>query len=287
MIDLHIHTTGSSDGQHRPREIMEMSRDLGLESVAFADHMDVSSIEEGFARATELGIEFFPGVELSTWYEGTEHHLLMYSFVPGLRELDEFLGRACSGIWDSASILIDRFRGLGYDITPDDVSRWGKSVPTGVTLLDALKKRNSHDGRLAEYLSGPKASSPYLNFYRDISRMGLLDGLEMILPGLGETLELFREKGVLVLAHPGKINEEILVKLKGYGLAGIEAYSSHHDAGTTNHLVALARRTGLHVSAGSDFHGHAIKPGIQLGAVTGVPDERLMALLREALRSRI
>ena len=45
MIGLHIHTTASLDGQHWPREIFEMTRDLKLEAIAFADHSSVGSVE--------------------------------------------------------------------------------------------------------------------------------------------------------------------------------------------------------------------------------------------------
>ena len=38
MIDLHIHTSASSDGQHTPREIFEMAKKIGLEGFAIADH---------------------------------------------------------------------------------------------------------------------------------------------------------------------------------------------------------------------------------------------------------
>ncbi|MBW2555204.1 MAG: phosphatase, partial [Deltaproteobacteria bacterium] len=38
MIDLHIHTIASSDGQHTPQEIFTMANSMGLTAIAFADH---------------------------------------------------------------------------------------------------------------------------------------------------------------------------------------------------------------------------------------------------------
>ncbi|MGC9323976.1 MAG: PHP domain-containing protein [Desulfomonilia bacterium] len=283
MTDLHIHTTSSSDGQHSPQEIIEMARLQGLAAISFTDHMDISSIPVGLKYAAPCAFDFFPGVELSTWYEGKEYHLLLYCFTPGETTLTEFLRDSCSRIWDHAAILIGRFRSQGFDITRDDVRSWGKSVPTGVSFLDALKKRNAHDRRLTEYLHGDKASSPYLNFYQDFSLTDLSHGLNTVLPDLVQTLDLFQEKGIPILAHPGKISEDVLDNLKDHGLLGVEAYSSHHDEETAGHLVKLSRKLGLHISAGSDFHGELIKPGIRLGAVSGTPDPELISLLKRRM----
>ena len=46
MIDLHIHTIASSDGQHTPREIFAMARRLELCAISFADHNSRESVEQ-------------------------------------------------------------------------------------------------------------------------------------------------------------------------------------------------------------------------------------------------
>ena len=72
--------------------------------------------------------------------------------------------------------------------------------------------------------------------------------------------------GVAVLAHPMQLKlgdmalEALVCEWKAQGLAGLEVY---HPSAQNNHAAALlhlARREGLLVTGGSDFHGEAVRP---------------------------
>jgi predicted metal-dependent phosphoesterase TrpH len=93
-------------------------------------------------------------------------------------------------------------------------------------------------------------------------------------------LGLLRGRGLLILAHPGSIEKNLLLELKEYGLDGIEAYSSHHTEEITKKLVETARSINLLISAGSDFHGELIKPDIPFGTIFGEPDEQLIRMIQ-------
>jgi predicted metal-dependent phosphoesterase TrpH len=114
MIDLHIHTTASSDGQHGPEEIFEMARELKLEAIAFADHNSVASVGEGLRISPEFGIEFIPAIEINTHYKGYDFHLLGYFIDPR----DERLLRWLSGLEGKVKRQIRqrvrRLRELGF-----------------------------------------------------------------------------------------------------------------------------------------------------------------------------
>jgi predicted metal-dependent phosphoesterase TrpH len=280
MIDLHIHTSHSSDGQYRPEEIFEIAVEKGVHVISFTDHMDSAAAAEGLYLAQRYNIEFFTGVEISTSMDGREYHLLLYGFNPDDPYLHEFLSQNCQRIWKQAHDLVEHFQNMGFDITREDIAAWGKSVPTGVTFLDALKKRNAHDERLFDYLYGEKSSSPYLNFYQDFSLTGFGRIISRVMPSLEKTVIRFKDRGVLILAHPGMIAAEDLVKLSKCGLDGIEVYSSHHTYEETVHLASLSRSMGIFASAGSDFHGERIKPDIAFGDIAGQPDEGLVRALR-------
>ena len=79
--------------------------------------------------------------------------------------------------------------------------------------------------------------------------------------------------GVAVLPHPGrarggaKILENEAAEMQRMGLRGIEVYHSDHDAADVAFYLAIAKKLGLAITGGSDFHG-AAKPNIQLG--TGI-----------------
>ncbi len=94
--------------------------------------------------------------------------------------------------------------------------------------------------------------------------------------------------GVAVLAHPIQLKydnsaqlERMVRELIDAGLQGIEAYHSDHSDSDVRLYLDLARRYGLAVSGGSDFHGRT-KPTVMLGrprvtlsAITGLLAEKL------------
>ncbi len=283
MIDLHIHTSYSSDGQYTPAEIISLAKKCGLAALAFSDHMDITAAAEGMGSAAAADIEFFTGVELSTTLEGTEYHLLCYGFDPGNLAVQEFIRHHCALAWANVESILDYFRGLGFLLNADEVSGWGKSVPTGVTMLRALVKGNPDDARLLRYTRGDRSDSPYLNFYQDFSLSAFGKTFSSAFPCLKDTIHEMKGHGVLVLAHPGRINGDLLRLLKGYGLQGVEVHSTHHTPETVLYAAGLARSLGLFASAGSDFHGEKIKPDIPLGKVSGKPDDALIEAVRHSM----
>jgi len=54
--------------------------------------------------------------------------------------------------------------------------------------------------------------------------------------------------------------------MTGFGLSALEAYHSDHNASDVRFFLELARRHGLAVTGGTDFHGEN-KPGLNLGSV--------------------
>ncbi len=277
MVDLHVHTQCSSDGQYAPQEILTKAHGLGITSLAFTDHMDIRACRQEVGGTSP---ELLVGVEISTRHLGREQHLLLYGFDPDDGELEAFLDTCCRALWDEITSVLKEFQALGFDIERTDVADWGRSVPTGVSLLRALLRRNAADSRLQPYLKGDRADSPYLHFYQDYLMGPLGESLCARLPGLVETLARFRGMGVPVLAHPGGLEYGVLAELGEAGLEGLEAFSSHHDAAIARTLERTARRLGLLVSAGSDFHGELIKPRVRLGSMTGQPDEALLERIR-------
>ena len=83
------------------------------------------------------------------------------------------------------------------------------------------------------------------------------------------------------MAHPAVTGrDEIIEKLTGEGLAGLEAYYPSHGPQQTEHYVNLARKLGLLPTGGSDYHGKNSGREIRLGDFS-IPDE-----LAEKLKER-
>ena len=269
MIDLHIHTNASSDGQHSPREIFEMARRKGLRAIAFADHNSIDHVAEGLKLAEEFQLEFVPCLELNTYYNGLDLHLLAYFIDAGNPQLQAWLKNIHEKKIEQAGKRLARLNQLGFVFDGKDLHKFSRGrIPTGMSFLQAIlsRKENLSDPRLQPYISGARSFSPYVNFYRDYLRGGkpafvhledihTLDAISKI-KGMG---------AVPILAHPSDTGEKNLLALVQNGLEGLEVYTPYHSFEEQEGFRNFAAAQALLVTAGSDFHGKAIKPDVDLG----------------------
>ena len=72
--DMHNHTI-YSDGSLTPLELAEYGSSKGLNLIAITDHDSVSAFKEDLTSSV---IPIIKGVELSTYYNGENIHLLGY-----------------------------------------------------------------------------------------------------------------------------------------------------------------------------------------------------------------
>ena len=106
-----------------------------------------------------------------------------------------------------------------------------------------------------------------------------------------ESIALIHDAGgVAVLAHPYQLKlssyedaDQLAAELAGLGLDGIEAVYSRHSAAERASYSEIARRHGLLVTGGSDYHG-SYKPDISI--VTGLGDLDVPYELLEAVKAR-
>jgi hypothetical protein len=282
VIDLHIHTNASSDGQHTPSEILEMARKIGLRAIAFADHNSIDHVVEGREQAKIFGIEFIPCLELNTFHNGLDLHLLAYFINPDDPELQGWLRIIHQKKIEQAEKRLTRLTELGFVFTDADLRKFSQGrIPTGMSFLKAILSReeNLEDPRLQPYINGHRSNSPYVNFYRDYLRGGkpafvhmedifTLDAIQKI-KALG---------GVPVLAHPSDTEKRNILQLVENGLEGLEVYTPYHNPQEQESFRKFSEAHGLLITAGSDFHGQAIKPDVALGQASGNHDDLVVKL---------
>ena len=84
--------------------------------------------------------------------------------------------------------------------------------------------------------------------------------------------------GVAVIAHPGRYHlspreiDDLVEEFRSYGGAGLEVVTGSHTPDQYATFARVARRTGLHASRGSDYHG----PGesrADLGSLPQLPSD--------------
>jgi hypothetical protein len=273
MIDLHIHTIASSDGQHTPHEIFTMAQHAGLKAIAFADHNSIGSVNEGIALAKAFNIEFIPCLELNTLYLDHDLHILAY-FIDYHREaLRKWLEEIHEEKTLQSLKRIEKLNELGFVFSIDDVKQFsGERIPTGMSFLQAIvsRKENSRDERIMRFTDGDRSHSPYVNFYRDYLRGGKPAFVPLKAVETVAVMKRIQQwEGIPVLAHPSDTGDEILLALIDEGLPGLEVFSSYHNHKEEEHFLALAREYNLLATAGSDFHGSTIKPDVTLGGIRG------------------
>jgi len=245
MIDLHLHTT-ASDGRSTPEELVREAALAGLTTIAVTDHDTTASIAEVTGAAEASGMTCVPGIEITAVHNGQDVHMLGYFLDADNGELAEFL----------AGQREDRRRRL-FEMA-DELDRLGMPIDRGrLQAAERDSKRALGRPMLADALvragyvaTISEAFERFLGTDKPafISRRGASPA---------EVVELItRAGGLSSLAHPGKSNlDAIIPELVAGGLGAIEVYHPDHDERQTTHYRELARRHGVLVTGGSDYHG--------------------------------
>jgi predicted metal-dependent phosphoesterase TrpH len=254
LVDLHAHTN-ESDGTYSPAQLIGEAVRAGVRVLGVTDHDTFAGYDQAVMPALDAGIELICGIELSTKLHGQSVHLLGY--FPGEDGLDGFRNWVLdmqASRRDRNIRLAARLRELGFDITVEEAEARGR----GMTGRPHFAQIMVEKGYVSNYREA-------FDEYLDESARGYVYRRE---PQFAEGVARVRAAGgIASLAHPTRVKGELsalMPELCGTGLNAIEAYHSDHTPKDTEFFLGIARRYGLLVTGGSDFHG-AVKPGVMLG----------------------
>lgn len=266
-IDLHIHSN-ASDGTFSPQEIIALAQRLRLSAIAITDHDTIDGSKEAIVSGIPSELNFLTGVELSaepplSFQFSGSFHILGYSFRTDDRTLNNTLHTLQAARKNRNPKIIELLNNLGFDITIEEVIALAGEGQIGRPHIATLMMKKG----FVESIS--KAFDKYLGrgkpAYVDKYRLECSKALEMI-TGAG---------GVPVIAHPslftigeGKNFEDLIAVLKDMGLKGIEAYYPEHSKDKISYYVEIAKKHGLLLTGGTDFHG-SLKPDISMGSGRG------------------
>lgn len=270
FADLHLHTV-FSDGTYTPEELVSKSKSAGLSCIGIVDHDTVLGIKPSLAVGVKEGIEIIPGIELTADYNGQEIHILGYLLDHQnealIGELDSLKRNRIERIYK----ITDKLKEMGVELAPEAVFSLAGSGTVGrLHVARAMVK-------------GKIINSTWEAFNKFIGDKchAYVSGFKL---SPEEAINLIkRAKGVPILAHPYIINnEDLILKLIGWGMMGLEVYYPEHTTGMINAYLSLAKEYNLLITGGSDCHGEA-KPEVKLGSVK-IPYE-LVEKIREARES--
>ena len=296
MIDLHMHSRYSDDGEFTPSELIEQCAEKGVRMVSIADHNCAKANEEAAGAAKKKGMLYIPGIEIDCTCQETNFHVLGYGidFKSGDFEAIE------KNISDqSVRASLERLAGtqaLGFThITEAHMQELSKgcywqgnwSGEMFAEVLLAMPEYADHPLLKPYRPGGERSDNPYVNFYWDYYSQGKPCYAKVDYPTMEEIIDIIhRNHGAAVLAHPGvnlKGKEVLLDGILALGIDGIEAFSSYHTPEQAQYYHRAAREHNLFVTCGSDYHGKT-KPAIGIGQHNcPIPSGEMIQTLEEAL----
>lgn len=277
MIDLHMHSRYSDDGEFTPSELIGQCAEKGTRMVSITDHNCVKANEEAAKAATEKGITYIPGIEIDCTYKDTNFHVLGYGIDFRSCDFEKIEKNIDSQSFQASLERLAKTQALGFGhITEKDMWELSKNNYwqgnwTGEMFAEVLLAMPGYTGHplLKPYRPGGKRSdNPYVNFYWDYYSQGKPCYARIDYPAMEEIIDMIHHNhGIAVIAHPGvnlKGKEFLLDDILNLGIDGIEAFSSYHGLKQADFYYQTAREKKIFVTCGSDYHGKT-KPSIEIG----------------------
>ncbi len=260
-IDLHVHSI-YSDGSDTPEQIVSLAQRLNLKALSLTDHDSVEGIPAMQTSCELAGIEFVPGIELSTDYEGHEIHILGYCFDYKNAHFNEILESNVKARDVRTERILSALRDKGLDITLEALYlRNPCAVITRAHIATYLYETGQLKCRkeaFDKYIGDGKCCHFKREKINSINAINLIHSVN----------------GIAVIAHPPlykldtKDLDHIISIFKDNGLDGIEGvYSTYHNDDMYM-MQKLAAKYDLLMTGGSDYHG-SNKPFIHLGSGRG------------------
>jgi len=244
--------------------------ECNVAALALTDHDTLGGVVEAREAAKRLGLEFLTGVEISTYFQGFEVHVLGLGVEIGNDSLVETLDRLREGRATRARRIVEKLQKRNIPIALEKVAeRAAGDASIGrihiARELHAMGLCKSVQGAFDKFIGEGRPA------YEANPRVPLEKAMEIIRAA----------QGLAFLAHPGigPVRRRV-TRLLEMPFDGIEAYHSKHSPGQTDEYTRVAEARGLLVGGGSDCHGEVgRKP--DMGKVR-VPYRRF-----EAIRMRL
>jgi predicted metal-dependent phosphoesterase TrpH len=247
-VDLHCHSN-VSDGVLAPAAVAAYARKDGVDVWALTDHDEVGGVKAARQAATDLGMRFVPGVEISTTWAGETVHIV------GL-QIDEDNQALVKGLTSSRSGRDARGREIGAQLAQAGIPGAYEGALKYVDNPDLMSR--THFARyLVEIGACPST--------HEVFRKYLTEGKPGWVPHRWATLEqavtwIRGAGGIPVIAHPGRYKFTPLMEgalfdeFKQLGGNAIEVVTGSHTPEQYPVYAELARRYGFLASRGTDFH---------------------------------
>ncbi len=282
LIDLHIHTN-VSDGTDTPEETLCRVKDLGIGIFSVTDHDAIKSSRMMLGLLKKGDPLFICGVEFSCKDENGKYHILGYGYDPDGETINDAVEYGHKLRMDKLGARLDFLKTeFGIVFPEEETSRLFSLDNPGKPHLGNLMVKYGFAKTKEEAISG------YINKRRFKS--------EYIRPETAISA-IIESGGIPVLAHPSYGSGDQLVvgdemaervrRLKEYGLKGLECFYSGFSEKLIAENLSVAKRFGMYVTAGSDYHGknRLTEPGDTGLAREKEPPDGLLRFLKDVKKN--
>ncbi|HCC00349.1 MAG TPA: PHP domain-containing protein [Ruminococcaceae bacterium] len=245
--DLHCHTR-ISDGSMCVEDLVSYAKKIGLDVLGITDHDSMGGVERAQIAAQNTTVRIVPGMEISSFDYVHNHKVHLLCYAP--RHTDALFKMCNETLRERAKNSSEILKRVAkqYPIVKEIVEQYSRESRViykqhVVAALMNMGYATSIFGKMWETLfSGPHALAP----------------IKMKYPNVQEAVVKAKESGgFVVLAHPGLYhNFDLVGELRDLGLNGIEAYHPKHSQADIVRSQEMAKKFGLLVTGGSDFHGY-------------------------------
>lgn len=243
-IDLHLHSI-YSDGKFSPTELVEKASLANVKAMSLTDHDTLSGVNECLEACLKHNIQFVPGIELSTEFNGKSVHILGYFKDKSYKniELLNFLKNLKQKRIERCYLIVEKLK-EHFDIILD--------IETLISSGNEVIARP----HIAQCIIN--AGYPYDFDYIFDNIIG--NDCPAYVPAnkitTEEGIRVLKDFGATVfLAHPISLKGLSIKDLLHLDFDGIEAFYPKNSPEDTAFFLTLANQNNLLVSCGSDFHG--------------------------------
>lgn len=240
IVDFHSHTF-KSDGTLSPAELCGAMHQRGVAVFSITDHDTLAAYDE---LPVPAGARVIVGIEVNTTYRGNEVHVLGFRVRRDDARFNQLLERNVAARRERIGRIVEQLQAAGYQITLEQVlAEAGPGSPLGRPHVGKALIRHGHTPDIE-------------TAFRTLLRGGTPGYVAATHITPHEAIvEINHAGGVAVLAHPGRLHDYAIIdELVQAGLRGIEVFYPTHEASQRALFREKAKRLGLVMSGGSDFH---------------------------------
>lgn len=241
--DLHIHTL-HSDGLYTTEQIFQKAKATGLRAISITDHDSIDGCLIAERICVKYKIEFITGIELSSYLNGQEYHILGYMVDTSSKLLQEYLAIFKEARLLRAKKILEKLNKNRIPLSFDAVLEKAGDAPIARPHIASAMVEMGTIRSLKEafilYLGEGRLA------YEAKHQFPVKDAIKLI----------NQCGGIAVLAHPAKmINQDDLFTIIEDGLDGIEVIHPIHDNRTERFYRDICSQYCLLETGGSDYHG--------------------------------